>query len=297
MHKIIVTGPESSGKTTLCKALSNHFKIPFSKEYAREYIERLGNDYSEEVNQFFSSLHQVKKVKSSTVLLGFERSGGDSLGKGLSQRDTFNPARLNVPFLPAFEVSGEGFFLNFGYEKIKNWLDLNPNFVNRGKVLKKNSESDFMKDNYKDTNFHPGFFMLHSFSHALMRQLSIECGYGLTEMQERIYFDDKTKMSGVFIYTASSDAEGSLGGLVRMIKPYYFEGLLRNSIENSRLCSNDPICYESQGQGHAGLDLAACHACSMIPDLACSTLPKNIFLDRVSIIGDEEKELGYFSSL
>ncbi len=41
MLKIIITGPESSGKTTLCKALANHFTIPFSKEYAREYLEKI----------------------------------------------------------------------------------------------------------------------------------------------------------------------------------------------------------------------------------------------------------------
>jgi len=48
MYKIIVTGPESSGKTTLCKALSNHFNIPFGKEYAREYLKRLNRDYTKE---------------------------------------------------------------------------------------------------------------------------------------------------------------------------------------------------------------------------------------------------------
>tara|TARA_B100001758_G_C18382174_1_gene597871 strand:- start:833 stop:1333 length:501 start_codon:yes stop_codon:yes gene_type:complete len=41
MVKIIATGPESSGKTTLCKAISKHFKIPFNKEYAREYLNKL----------------------------------------------------------------------------------------------------------------------------------------------------------------------------------------------------------------------------------------------------------------
>jgi nicotinamide riboside kinase len=48
MHKIIVTGPESSGKTTLCKALSKHFNLPFSKEYAREYLDTLNRDYNQE---------------------------------------------------------------------------------------------------------------------------------------------------------------------------------------------------------------------------------------------------------
>ena len=44
--KIIVIGPESSGKTTLCNALSKHFNLPFSKEYAREYLNALKRDYN-----------------------------------------------------------------------------------------------------------------------------------------------------------------------------------------------------------------------------------------------------------
>ena len=46
MYKIIVTGPESSGKTTLCKVLSKNFQIPFNKEYAREYLQNLNRDYT-----------------------------------------------------------------------------------------------------------------------------------------------------------------------------------------------------------------------------------------------------------
>ena len=48
MHKIIVTGPESSGKSTLCKALSKYFNLPFSKEYAREYLDALNRDYNQD---------------------------------------------------------------------------------------------------------------------------------------------------------------------------------------------------------------------------------------------------------
>ena len=48
MHKIIVTGPESSGKTTLCKALSEHFKIPYSEEFAREYLDVLNRGYNQD---------------------------------------------------------------------------------------------------------------------------------------------------------------------------------------------------------------------------------------------------------
>ena len=45
--KIIVTGPESSGKTTLCKQLSTHFNIPFTKEFARHYINSLERGYTQ----------------------------------------------------------------------------------------------------------------------------------------------------------------------------------------------------------------------------------------------------------
>ena len=43
-----MTGPESSGKTTLCKTLSEHFKISFTEEYARKYLNNLDREYKEE---------------------------------------------------------------------------------------------------------------------------------------------------------------------------------------------------------------------------------------------------------
>ena len=48
MLKVIVTGPESSGKTTLCKALSKHFNLPFLKEYARGYLNELERKYKKD---------------------------------------------------------------------------------------------------------------------------------------------------------------------------------------------------------------------------------------------------------
>ena len=48
MTKVIVTGPESSGKTTLCKQLSEQFKIPFTEEFSRKYIDDLDRKYLQE---------------------------------------------------------------------------------------------------------------------------------------------------------------------------------------------------------------------------------------------------------
>lgn len=45
IKKIVLTGPESSGKTTLAKALSKELKGLFVPEYARQYISLLNRPY------------------------------------------------------------------------------------------------------------------------------------------------------------------------------------------------------------------------------------------------------------
>jgi len=67
MFKIIVTGPESSGKTTLCKELSKYFKKSFAKEYAREYLQNLNRDYTKQ-DLIKIAKKQLDLEKESTLL-------------------------------------------------------------------------------------------------------------------------------------------------------------------------------------------------------------------------------------
>jgi NadR type nicotinamide-nucleotide adenylyltransferase len=46
LKKIVVIGPESTGKSTLCAKLSAHFKTDWVKEYAREYLIAHGTHYT-----------------------------------------------------------------------------------------------------------------------------------------------------------------------------------------------------------------------------------------------------------
>ncbi|MCC6281712.1 MAG: ATP-binding protein [Saprospiraceae bacterium] len=46
--KIVVTGPESSGKTVLAEALANYFRVPWVPEFARYYVAHLGRPYMQE---------------------------------------------------------------------------------------------------------------------------------------------------------------------------------------------------------------------------------------------------------
>lgn len=47
MIKIVLTGPESTGKTTLAKQLADHFEAALVSEYARQFINALDRDYIE----------------------------------------------------------------------------------------------------------------------------------------------------------------------------------------------------------------------------------------------------------
>ncbi|WP_181304481.1 AAA family ATPase [Rufibacter sp. XAAS-G3-1] len=45
MLKIAITGPESTGKSTLAAALAQHYGAPWLPEYARPFLENLGRPY------------------------------------------------------------------------------------------------------------------------------------------------------------------------------------------------------------------------------------------------------------
>lgn len=46
LKKIVIIGPESTGKSTLCEQLAEHYKTVWAPEYAREYLLQHGTDYS-----------------------------------------------------------------------------------------------------------------------------------------------------------------------------------------------------------------------------------------------------------
>ena len=47
VFKIVILGPESTGKTTLVKQLAEHFNTEWVPEYARQFIDELGRSYQE----------------------------------------------------------------------------------------------------------------------------------------------------------------------------------------------------------------------------------------------------------
>ncbi len=46
IKKIVIIGPESTGKSTLCEKLASHYNTIWAKEYAREYLLKNGTNYT-----------------------------------------------------------------------------------------------------------------------------------------------------------------------------------------------------------------------------------------------------------
>jgi nicotinamide riboside kinase len=46
VKKIVIIGPESTGKSSLCKQLAGHYHTVWVEEYAREYLLKNGTDYT-----------------------------------------------------------------------------------------------------------------------------------------------------------------------------------------------------------------------------------------------------------
>ncbi len=120
-----------------------------------------------------------------------------------------------------------------------------------------------------------------------MRQLALECGYTAASLSERIYSlppdDPDGPMAGVLIYTAASDSEGTLGGLVGLGAPEQLKRHLDGALEAMRWCASDPLCAEHNPIMDAvALHAAACHACLFAPETACER--GNKYLDRAVLI-------------
>ena len=76
IKKVVVIGPESTGKSTLSELLAKHFNTEWCAEYAREYLLTNGTDYT--YNDLLTIAKGQLKLEN-TALQTVENNGGDLL--------------------------------------------------------------------------------------------------------------------------------------------------------------------------------------------------------------------------
>lgn len=267
-----------------------------TKDFKIESI--LGDKYN---IKEISKVTLVKRLREVRALTGFTRlnppdnyvMGNEVLEQNSNIVDV-KPKDEN--WYPAYEVRGEGIFIEIDSVLIDNWLKNNERALDRANKLNKNYNKEKSDETKREIS--PKFIMLHTLAHLLIKQLSFECGYSITSLRERLYCDmpgEKDIMNGILIYTADSDSEGSLGGLVKQARTDILPKIFRNAIKGAKWCSYDPVCINSNGQGRKSQNLAACHSCTLLPETSCEEF--NVLLDRVLIVGDlNDSNLGFLSS-
>jgi hypothetical protein len=248
-----------------------------------------------EVVDILKSFSRIRPIESSTIL---EQENSERVEQG--KIDSLNIVEVSLRRDNKFvglRNHGEGIFVALNSEKLAAWRKKISGTSFEHRILMK--ESSLGLNDYTQQFVDPIYYLLHTLSHLLIKELSFNSGYSSSALKERIYYGDESKgisMNGILIYTSSADSEGTLGGLVRQGLPKNFFKMVKAALEKARWCSYDPTCIESDGQGRNSLNLAACHACSLVSETSCERM--NLFLDRGMLVGTlESPHEGYFDSI
>lgn len=255
----------------------------------------------ERLSQHTSRLVEVRKLREVRAITGFTRvspPGPDSDG---DRTELCKIARDEKDWLPAVEIRGEGIFVELNQSKLQEWRSKNRKELDAitSRLLARHAEaweSSGREGEPPEQPIHVTYLLVHTMAHALIRQLSLDCGYSSASLRERLYVDeDGQSMAGALIYTGSSDADGTLGGLSRQASPDRFSELFVDAIRNLAWCSNDPLCIHGEASSEP-LNRAACHSCALVAETSCEAF--NQLLDRSVLVGTpQNRKLGFFYDL
>ena len=254
---------------------------------------RDASEYRGPVSPFLRRICLVHKLRETRAMAGFSRitpaSGpDDSRLQSLSRSD--------LGWMPATVVKGEGVFLELNHEAVSSWTQTE-DVLARARSIEDSYNRARVERGQGLRDVNPIFLLLHALAHVLVRQMSFDAGYGSASLRERIYAGgtDPEEISGLLIYTASGDSEGTLGGLVRLGEPGRLEQTLADGLAAAQWCSSDPVCIESTGQGADSANLAACHGCLLVSETSCEE--GNRLLDRAMLVGTlRHPEVGFFGT-
>lgn len=226
----------------------------------------------------------VHRLREVTALFGFTRFEG--FAPNIEGEFDIGVRRAaiatEITWLPALENKGEGIFLQFSKEMVEAWMS-RPSVMTRAKQLEAGHDS-WCREHTGSMRKFVGlpYIMLHSFAHMLITAVALECGYPASSIRERIYAL-KDIGYGILLYTGTTDAEGTLGGLIQVGKRIHEH--IRNALEMGELCSSDPVCAQHVPQNQHErryLHGAACHGCLLIAETSCEQ--RNDFLDRALVV-------------
>ena len=245
---------------------------------------------------FISQVMRVARLREVRVVKAFTRINPPSDPDGAQVAPISN---ASLDWLPAIEVRGEGIFIQLNLDALREW-EARPEVRARIQAATESWRADWRRRNGDEPlpfEATPRLLMIHAFSHALIRQLTLECGYSTASLRERLYVSEGAGgMAGVLVYTATSDSDGTLGGLQRRASPDLLFPTVLGALRSAQWCSSDPLCIVGETGAPDSHSIAACHSCMLVPETSCEH--HNRFLDRALLTGhDAAAQVGFFEQL
>ena len=260
----------------------------------KDVTENLDKD---ETEKYFNRILRIDNMKITSAQLDFSRVEPiDADTENAHPKNIFRSRKENVLVYPVVENFGEGIFFSFNNELIEEFSnnnDIVKEFYEKLYNLQEGA-NDFNKGAIDYANvMNWQLYLVHTFSHLIMRELEFRCGYPTASLSERIYVsnDENHKMYGCLIYTAEG-AEGSMGGLIAQTRPQNLNNLIKSAIKRTTICNSDPLCWDSDGQGLFDLNFASCFSCSLVSETSCEH--RNLYLDRKILVDSEN---GFFKEI
>ncbi|WP_214318607.1 DUF1998 domain-containing protein [Nonomuraea sediminis] len=257
-----------------------------------------------QLKSVYADVVQAERLREVRALVGFTRlDAPDPEDPDLVIRAPL--ARSAPTWVPASDVRGEGIFLRAPEDTLAAWEervgDSRAAIAHREAYgrFRKNRYSDRIQGDFDEYRGWPGmrYYALHTLSHLLIRTIALECGYNSASLSERIYAgDEQDPRSGILIYTAVPDAEGTLGGLVSLAEPEQLVRLTQRALSDAQRCSSDPLCAERLPRRPEDfLHGAACHVCLFVSETTCER--GNRFLDRRLVVPIGDPSLALFQEI
>lgn len=263
-----------------------------------------------DLGPWIAKVNLVERLRETRVFFGFDRlepnrnplpDMPESAAKQLFRSPPQDPLEM---WLPAVEVFGEGIYIELAEEGIAAWQQQNAEWLGHrlddGFLVRVQGVYQTLPPAGEiNRDWASRYLLVHSLAHVLINQFVFECGYSTAALRERLFVssDAVAPMASFMIYTAAGDAEGTLGGLVRLARPESLSPLIRRALARASWCSADPVCSEKMGgQGSQLANLAACHACILLPETSCETI--NHGLDRAMVVGTpDNRGVGFMFEL
>lgn len=271
-----------------------HAKVTLSLEEAENDAELINDgvkpNYRELASRFgFSNAQLCSSVPIVFCSYGYTRK--EQFGDRIKLRGF--PREMEKRNIYAARLETEGVLFEIDRKRIINWL-LENRFISDADKPKSDNEYDLKMwfldkiqidlitpfteiddSSYKGKITKVVYTLVHSISHALIREAAEVCGLDKSSLSEYIL----PNIPAIFIYCANSQGF-SMGALYSAFQSQ-FDKWLKHAKENSKKCIFDPICINHD---------KACAGCLFLNEVSCKHFNKDLDRSYLSGYFDVQKQ-------